>query len=85
MHFFYTFINLLLQALTFAILARVIISWLPMNPGNPIVVILVQITEPILAPLRRIIPRIGMFDLSPMIAILVLQVITWTLTIYAPK
>jgi YggT family protein len=37
------------------------------------VVILNQITEPILAPLRRVIPRIGMLDISPMVALLLLQ------------
>lgn len=44
-----------------------------MDPRNPLVVVLFQITEPILAPLRRFIPRLGMFDLTPMIAILLLQ------------
>jgi YggT family protein len=43
------------------------------NPENPLVVILMQITEPILGPMRRIIPRLGMFDISPIIAILILQ------------
>jgi YggT family protein len=55
---------------------RALLSWFPIGPGNPLfqlVVILNQITEPILAPLRRVIPRIGMLDISPMVALLLLQ------------
>ena len=43
-----------------------------MDPSNPIVAVITEITEPILAPLRQFIPRIGMIDLSPMIAIFLL-------------
>jgi YggT family protein len=39
-----------------------------MDPGNPIVVVVHEITEPILQPIRAIMPRLGMIDLSPMIA-----------------
>ena len=70
-----SFLQAVIQVLTFAILVRILISWFPMNPGNPLIVLLWQITEPILAPFRRILPRMGMFDLSPMVAIIVLQVI----------
>jgi YggT family protein len=66
-----TFVSLLLNVLHLAILARVLLSWFPMNPGNPIVRSLHEITEPVLAPFRRIIPRLGMFDLSPLAALLV--------------
>ena len=50
-------------------------SWIQPDPRNPIVIFLHDITEPILAPLRRIIPRIGMIDLSPMVAIILLNII----------
>ena len=56
-----------------ALIGRVLISWLnigPSSPFFPIVNVLYQITEPILAPIRRILPRFGMLDLSPMVAIL---------------
>ena len=67
------FINILVTVLYIAIIARVILSWLPIGSGNnPLVAIVYQITEPILAPLRRIVPRIGIFDLTPMVAILIL-------------
>ena len=65
-------IGLLINLLAFAILGRALISWFNLPPDNPIVVILYQITEPILAPLRRVVPRFGMFDLTPMIAMFVL-------------
>jgi len=53
----------------------VIASWIGLQPGNPFVVFLNDITEPILAPIRQFIPRMGMLDISPMIAIILLQVI----------
>jgi len=59
-----------------AIVARALLSWFNLRPDNPLVVILFDVTEPILAPLRRIIPRIGMLDISPMVAILLLYLIS---------
>lgn len=68
-------IQVLVGVLTYAIIARVILSWFPMRPGNPVLVFLYTITEPILAPLRRILPPLGMIDLSPLVAIITLQVL----------
>ena len=78
MNFFATFIYLFLDALTLAILASVIMSWVTMfAPESPIVEtinnMLKQMTEPVLGPLRRVIPPLGMFDLTPMIALILLQ------------
>jgi len=67
-------IRLLCRVLTFAIFIRVILSWVSPRP-NALTVILGKITEPILAPLRRIIPMAGMFDLTPLVAIILLQLI----------
>ena len=50
------FFDLLFSILSLAIIARAIISWVPIDPYHPIVVILDQITEPFIAPLRRIVP-----------------------------
>jgi YggT family protein len=62
--------------LTIAIIARALLSWFPnIDPRNPLVEFLIGITEPILAPIRSIMPRMGMLDLTPMVAIIVLQVI----------
>ncbi len=69
------FLVLLLQALTFCILLRAILSWITPGQTNPITKILFQITEPILAPLRKILPQFGIIDLAPMVAFLILQLI----------
>jgi YggT family protein len=69
------FLNLLLSALWLAILVRVILSWFPVDPSNPVIRLVWSLTEPILAPFRRVIPRIGMFDLSPLAAFLVISVL----------
>jgi YggT family protein len=45
------------------------------DPRGPIAEFLYTITEPILAPIRSVMPRMGMFDFTPMIAIILLQVI----------
>jgi YggT family protein len=67
------FIGILFQALILAIVARALLSWFNLGPGHPVVRILYDVTEPILAPLRRVIPRIGMFDITPIVAILLLE------------
>jgi len=65
----------LIQLLALAVLARALLSWFVRDPFNPIVQALDAITEPILQPLRQIIPRMGMIDLTPLVAIILLQVI----------
>ncbi|HZR98057.1 MAG TPA: YggT family protein [Chloroflexota bacterium] len=67
------FIDLLFTALIFAIIARALLSWFNLGPGNPLVRVLNDVTEPILAPLRRVIPTIGMIDITPLVAILLLE------------
>jgi YggT family protein len=61
-----------LAVYTLCIVARIILSW-GMSYGNPTMRFLVRITEPILGPFRRIIPPLGMFDISPIIVLLILQ------------
>ncbi len=68
-------INLVFQILSLAIIARALVSWFPISPYHPIVTFLNQITEPFLAPLRRFLPMAGGVDLSPLVAIILLQVI----------
>ena len=71
------FIYWLGTILTGAIIVRILFSWFSMgNSGGPIVRLLDDITEPILAPFRRIIPPLGMFDISPIIALLLIQFTT---------
>ena len=66
----------LIQLYTFVLLIRLLITWIPnIDPYNPIIQFLFQITEPILEPARRIIPPIGMIDISPIIVFFVLRVL----------
>ena len=70
-----TFIDVLFYVLWAAILGRVILSWLNLSPENPIVVLIYGITEPILKPIRRVLPSMGMIDLSPMVALFAMIII----------
>jgi len=69
-----TFVRLLAGALKLAIFARILLSWMPMDRGNRLVRIIYEITEPILGPIRRVLPALGGLDLSPMIALILIQV-----------
>ena len=73
--FFLYFIQTLIYILNFAIIIRALMSWFNPSPENPIVRLVIEITEPVLAPLRRIVPRIGMMDITPIVAILLMNVI----------
>ncbi|PDV97653.1 YggT family protein [Candidatus Chloroploca asiatica] len=73
--FFVTFINLLFQVLLFAILGRVIVSWIDPMGNMRVTQILRELTEPILAPIRSVLPTMGMIDLSPLVALLLLQLL----------
>ncbi len=69
------FIQILAVILQIAIIGRALLSWFPVDPRSPLVSVLNEITEPVLAPLRRVVPRIGMIDITPMVAIFVLYII----------
>jgi len=76
---FVLMLTTLLTILEWAIIIRVLLSWLPMagirvDPYNPIVKILLDITDPILNPLRRF-TTVGMIDLSPIVALVVINII----------
>ena len=68
----------LLSLYLLVLIARAILSWFPISPGSalaPIVGFLYRITEPVLAPMRSIIPAIGGFDLSFIVLIIIIQVV----------
>jgi YggT family protein len=73
--FFQTFFMLLFNALYIAIFGRIIMSWIDPQGSMRITQILHEITAPILMPIRKVMPTIGMFDFSPMIAFLLLRLI----------
>jgi YggT family protein len=78
--YFVRAVVILCYALIVAIIIRSLMSWFTVDPKNILVNVVQTITEPILAPLRRILPRLNMFDLSPMVAIILLYVIIWLLS-----
>ncbi len=76
MGIFTSFVVILAQVLTVAIFVRAILSWFPnVSKENMLIAAVYQVTEPILAPLRSVIPLIGMIDVTPLVAIIALQII----------
>jgi YggT family protein len=69
------FINVLAQALTLAIFARVLLSWVPMKLPWGLGEFVWAVTEPLLAPIRRALPFMGGIDFSPFIALIAIQAI----------
>ncbi|MFO7180080.1 MAG: YggT family protein [Pseudomonadota bacterium] len=67
------FLSVLLDAYSLVVLAAVVVSWLPVSPHHPVVRFLAALTEPLLTPIRRILPPFGGFDLSPMVLLLGLR------------
>ena len=68
----------LLNVWMFAVFARVVLSWFPLDPNSPFNAVrhaVVTVTEPVLGPLRRVIPPLGGFDLSPIVALLGVQLL----------
>jgi YggT family protein len=69
------FIQILAYILLIAVFIRIIFSWTGFDTSNPIYQVIFEITEPVLGPIRSIMPRVGMFDLSPMVASFLLIII----------
>lgn len=65
----------LLQLLTYALIGRALLSWFDPRGQWAISRILADVTEPVIAPLRRVIPPVGMLDLSFIVAIILIQVL----------
>ena len=68
-------VNLAFNVFIYAIIIQAIMSWINPDPYNPVFSLLSQLTEPILRPCRRIIPLMGGLDLSPLLALVGLQLI----------
>ena len=69
------FIEIVSQVITFIVLVHVILSYF-MNPYHPVRVAIDRLVLPLLNPIRRVVPLIGMFDISPIILIILVQLIT---------
>lgn len=73
---FISLIVYLLRIYSIIIIVRVLMSWFVQNPyQNRFYMFLIRITEPVLGPIRRIMPRMGL-DLSPVVAIILIQIIS---------
>ncbi|MGF0240456.1 YggT family protein [Rhodococcus sp. IEGM1300] len=67
--------SLFLNILFYAMIISVILSWVAPGSHNPGAELVAQITEPVLAPFRRIIPNLGGLDISPIFAFIVIQLL----------
>ena len=65
----------ILQVFTWAIVIRALSSWFPNARNNPLMQILYSITEPILKPIQKYVPNLGGMDFSPIIAVLIMQIL----------
>lgn len=73
--FLEAFINITAQALVLVIFVRVIMSWVPMRLPFGLNELVWNVTEPVLAPIRRYLPIAGGMDFSPFIALLLIQIL----------
>lgn len=70
------FILMLGRLYQFVLLARVLMSWVQINPYHPVVQVLLQLTEPVLQPIRQVLPQTMGLDFSPVIAMILVQLVT---------
>lgn len=68
MEFVLSFLITVLDIIKYAIFARIILSWIKINPHNRIIRFIYEITEPVLKLVRNILPKTGMIDFSPLLA-----------------
>jgi len=70
--FLFQLLDWLINLYSFAFIARAILSWFRVDPYHPIVRFLIQITDPLVIPIRRYVPPMGGLDFAPMIALIIL-------------
>jgi YggT family protein len=70
-------VRFLFELYAVILLARVLLSWVQVDPNNQLVHIIHQLTEPLLAPIRRRLPQSGSMDFSPIVAFIGLLVVEW--------
>lgn len=69
------FLRFFVIALWLVVLGRVLVSWVDPQFGNPVSRFLFETTEPLLSPVRKVMPQTGMFDFAPLVVLLVLGVL----------
>ncbi|MEP0764174.1 MAG: YggT family protein [Chloroflexota bacterium] len=68
-------VQLFVQLYSLVILARVLMSWVNIDPYSPLARTIFNLTEPILAPIRNLLPQTAGLDFSPIIAMVLLQIV----------
>jgi YggT family protein len=74
-----TFISILATVLTLAVFIRALMSWIMPNDSTGLTRVLQDITEPVLRPIRRVLPPVSGIDFSPIVAMIVIQVVSQVL------
>jgi YggT family protein len=69
------FLANLIDLYSLVVLVAVILSWVQLDRRNPLVTITHTLTEPVLAPIRNVLPATGGLDLSPMVLLFALQIL----------
>ena len=78
MDFLVAFVEVLFTVLFWAVIARVLLSWFPIKQDNQIVILLREVTDPLLGTVARILgpySRLGMIDITPIVTIVLLQLL----------
>jgi YggT family protein len=65
----------LIDLYSLVVLAAVVMSWVRMDPRNPLAGIVYSLTEPVLGPIRRLLPPMGGLDFSPMVLLIALRML----------
>jgi len=65
----------LLDLYSLVLLASVLLSWVDLSPDNPFVRVVHKLTEPVLAPVRRVLPAAGGFDFSPLVVLVAIRLL----------
>ena len=68
-------INIAFSVLIWLVIIRCLLSFIPHNPYQPLIRFVYDVTEPIMAPFRRLIPPIGMIDMSPIVVVFALELV----------
>ena len=72
-------VSLILNFYFFAIIIQIILSWVAPHTHSPILALLLQLTEPVMAPARKILPPMGGMDFSPILTFMMIQVLKMVL------
>ncbi|MFC7368290.1 YggT family protein [Vreelandella zhaodongensis] len=67
--------NAILKIYFFALIVMIILSWVAPNASHPGALLVMQLVEPIMAPVRKVIPPLGMIDLSPIVVFIAINVV----------